>query len=265
MSPSQPILMVVIGFFLWTAQAIGQELTVSCPGDTTVRCEVLDDLKAVGHAEAKGGCGGVKVHYRDSVFAEELLVLRVWSAADTCGHSRVCTQRIQLLAGKSRLAVLPLENLAASEEGARVFMRLLEDAALGADAIETIPAADVEDALLRGRVRQPYLMDDNQRRKLASDLGADYFLVGSLLNYSVYDDAYSGRIPLVACALQLQRADDGKVVWSETLHASGNDGEWLFGLGVEHDITRLAGHASQKAIRQVVDRMGVTPCTRILQ
>lgn len=253
---------VVAGLLvLGAAPASADPLVLTCPNAKTVPCNQLDNLEQTGEAAASGGCGTPLLLYRDSILAPDSLVLRIWSVADTCGGSQVCFQSIMLTASISRVAVLPLENLSSAEEGPRVLQRLLEEAMSKSENWITVPPAKVDDAIMRGRVRQPVLMDDGQRRKLSLELDAHYFIVGSLLNYEVFQDQYSGPIPMISCALQLQRASDGKVVWSESLHAVGNDGEWLFALGVEHDITRLARKLATRAAAAVSKRLGDGPCT----
>jgi hypothetical protein len=246
---------------LGAVTAKSDPLTLTCPEAKTVPCNQLENLEITGEAVASGGCGDLLLLYRDSTLAPDSLVLRIWSVADSCGGSQVCFQSITLTASMSHVAVLPLENLSTAEEGARVLQRLLEDAMSESDLWMTVSPAKVDDAIMRGRVRQPVLMDDTQRKKLSLELDAQYFIVGSLLNYEVFQDQYSGPIPMVSCALQLQRASDGKVVWSESLHAVGNDGEWLFALGVEHDITRLARNLAKKAASEVSKYLGDEPCT----
>lgn len=243
--------------------ANAETLVLTCPESKTVSCNQLDNLEVTGEAVASGGCGTPLLLYRDSILAHDSLVLRIWSVADTCGGSQVCFQTLALTPSMPRIAVLPLENLSSAEEGARVLQRLLEEAMGKSENWIMASPANVEDAIMRGRIRQPVLMDDGQRRKLAAELDAQYFIVGSLLNYEVFQDQYSGPIPMISCALQLQRASDGQGVWSESLHAVGNDGEWLFALGVEHDITRLARDLAAKAASEVSKRLEGQPCTPV--
>jgi hypothetical protein len=250
--------LAVVVFAAGSASA--QTLEVSCPAAVSVRCERLDDLDATGHITVAGGCGEAKISYSDSVVVADSTVYRRWSVTDSCGAAQQCVQAIRLIAGMPRIAVLPLENLAESEDGARVMLRLLEDALLHQPGVEVISAGQVDEAIMRGRVRQPFLMDDDQRARLTGSLDASYYVVGSLLNYSTYDDPYSGRIPIIACALQLQRSSDGRTIWSETVHAVGSDGEWLFGLGVEHDITRLAAHVADRAVQHLSPRAKAFSC-----
>lgn len=246
---------------LGTAPAIADPLVLSCPEPKTIECDQLENLEATGEAVASGGCGTPLLLFRDSILAPDSLVIRIWSAADTCGAEEVCFQPLVLTSSVPRIAVLPLENLSAAEEGGRVLQRLFEDAIGESEIWVAVSPAKVDDAIMRGRVRQPVLMDDGQRSKLAQELDAQYFIVGSLLNYETYQDQYSGPIPMISCALQLQRASDGRVVWSESLHSVGNDGEWLFALGVEHDITRLGRNLAQKAVEALSRRFADEPCT----
>lgn len=255
---------VILGLLiLVTGTSVSADpLVLTCPEARTVSCNQLDNLLATGEAQASGGCGTPLLLYRDSVLAPDSLVLRIWSVADTCGGFQVCFQAIVVTSSLPRIAVLPLENLSTAEEGARVLQRLLEEAMGKSEDWVTAPPAKVDDAIMRGRVRQPVLMDDGQRKKLAEELDTQYFVVGSLLNYEVFQDQYSGLIPMISCAVQLQRASDGKVVWSESLHASGSDGEWLFAMGVEHDITRLARDLAAQTASGISRALGREPCAQ---
>lgn len=255
------VIIVVVSLLLCTVgDSWADPLTVTCPDWQTIPCNQLDNLEIAGRAVAAGGCGPASLMYRDSTLATDSLVIRIWTAEDTCGDAAVCFQSFALMRSAMRLAVLPLENLSSAEEGPRVLQRLLEDALGNASDYSLVSPAKVEDAIMRGRIRQPVLMDDEQRARLAQTTDAQYFLVGSLLNYEVYQDQYSGPIPMVSCALQLQRASDGRTVWSESLHLVGNDGEWLFALGVEHDITRLGRELARKVAEKIAENLAKQRC-----
>jgi len=235
-------------------------LELTCPDSITVACRHTGQTDVTGRPVTQSDCGGVTLEYRDSIVTGQTLLIRTWTASDSCGASQSCTQRIYFTQGHPRVAVLPFENLASAEDGVRVLARLLEEAISRAPALELIGAGRVEEALLRGRIRQPYVMDDEQRARLTAALDAEYFVIGSLLNYSTYNDQYAGPIPMIACTLQLQRAGNGEVIWSESIHAVGSDGEWLFGLGVEHDITRLASGIAGRSVEKFTERILDDPC-----
>ena len=254
-----PGIIVLLVLFL-AVGAMADPLTVTCPDTKTIRCNQLEDMDVAGRAVAAGGCGAPALVFRDSTLAVDSLVIRIWTAADTCGAVEVCFQPLVLTPAVPRIAILPMENLSTGEEGARVLQRLLEEAMGESSTFVLISPAKVDEAIMRGRVRQPILMDDEQRRRLSQSIDATYFVVGSLLNYEVYQDQYSGPIPMISCALQLQRAHDGKAIWSESLHAVGNDGEWLFALGVEHDITRLGRNLAREAALHVSQNLLEQPC-----
>jgi len=258
----------VIGLILaglWSLPGVvaAEPLGLECPGQIAIPCTQRENLDITDRPVVFGGCGSPSVSFRDSVLAPDSLVIRIWMASDSCGAVAVCFQALTLIYATPRVAVLPLENLSSSEDGPRVLQRLLESALGESTKFQLIPPARVDDAIMRGRVRQPVLMDGEQRGRLSRMVDAQYFVVGSLLNYEVYQDPYSGPIPMISCALQLQRAGDGKAVWSESLHAVGNDGEWLFALGVEHDITRLGRKLARKAAELIAQRMLALPCAGI--
>ncbi|MBI3871867.1 MAG: hypothetical protein HY304_02185 [candidate division Zixibacteria bacterium] len=239
-------------------------LTLTCPPDARIPCDHGTDTSLTGSATVAGGCGGSVVSFSDSILTSsergDTMLVRLWRVSDSCGQNQICRQRISLLPSPPEVAVLPLENLAGADEASRILARLLETVLGQSPHVRLVPAGAVEDAVLRQRVRQPYLMDDTQRQRLAGVLNAAYFLVGSVLAYKTVDDPYSGHIPTVACALQLTEARSGATVWSGTFHATGSDGEWLFGLGVEHDITRLAKRLADKAMRQATASLKPTVC-----
>ena len=239
-------------------------MALKSPAEITLSCDQVIDTSKSGMPEALGGCGGTTFTFADSVLRQvserEYIVRRAWNAADTCGNTAVCAQLIHVVPARVRVAVLALENLAGSEEGARAFARLLENEIARDSRFEGVPAGDVETALLRARVRVPMLMDQEQRAHLAQLLNADYFVLGSILTYQTYDDPYSGPVPIISVALQLWPAGQERAAWSETLHAAGNAGEWLFGLGVDHDITHLAKGLARKSLVRVERAITGKPC-----
>ena len=255
--------LTLAGLWFLPGVVAAEPLALECPGQVTIPCTQRENLDITDRPVVSGGCGSPSVSFRDSVLAPDSLVIRIWTASDSCGAIAVCFQALTLTYATPRVAVLPLENLSSSEDGPRVLQRLLEGALGESTKLQLIPPAKVDDAIMRGRVRQPVLMDDDQRARLTAALDAQYLLVGSLLNYETYTDQYSGPVPMISCALQLLRASDGKAVWSESLHAVGNDGEWLFGLGVEHDITRLGRKLAGKAAGDISGNLAGQPCITI--
>lgn len=249
------------------ANAHGNEVTlaIKCAAEATISCNHLTDSVGPWVPVTTGGCGPVSLSFLDrrepdNTMEGQYTITRSWIVADTCGTKQTCTQILHVVPARPRIAVLAFENLAGSEEGTRVFARLVESELAQSGRTELVPAGDVESAVLRARIRVPMLMDEDQRARLAVSLTADYFILGSILAYETFEDPYAGPVPVAGIAMQVRDAKTGITVWSDTFHAIGNSGEWLFGLGVEHDITRLAHAVSRHAVQKIAPFLKSLPC-----
>jgi TolB-like protein len=241
-------------------------IELQCPPNIVVPCNKPID-STVTLVAANSSCGAVTLIYSDKTIpgaAPDLFTItRTWTATDTCGRKRTCEQTIQVVPFRPRIAVLPFENLAEAEDGARVFARLMQERLVQSPNLEVISLGEVETATLRVRIRLPVLMDNDQSQRLRQALNADYFVLGTILAYQTTADQYSGIIPVAGITLQLRDAVSGLTVWSETYHEIGTSGEWLFGLGVEHDITRLAHSICQQAAKKLNKVIKPVPCDTI--
>lgn len=248
----------------WPAHSQGADpIVFQCTPELVLGCNRSTDTTAIPVA-ATGGCSELTRSYTDQITPgsspDRYTITRTWTANDTCGGTQTCVQIISVVPSKARIAILPLENLAESEDGARIFARLLQDQLHQSTAFEVVPAGNVETATLRARIRLPVLMDDDQGRRLRDAIDADYFVLGTVIAYQTSTNAYSGVIPIVGVSLQLREGRTGKTVWSDTFHAAGDSGEWLFGLGVEHDITKLAHALARRALDRMRKVVKTVPC-----
>ncbi|MBI5867727.1 MAG: hypothetical protein HZB43_05465 [candidate division Zixibacteria bacterium] len=238
------------GTALRTGAQEAEPIAIQCTADLTLGCNRSTDTTALPIITT-GGCSELVRTYEDKLTPgpspDRYTITRTWTATDTCGSAKSCVQTIHVVPSKPRLAVLPLENLAESEDGARIFARLLQDQLDQTSNFDVVAAGDVETATLRARIRLPILMDELQSQRLRQALDVDYFVLGTVIAYHTTTDVYSGVIPTVGVTLQLRDGRTGSTFWSDTYHATGDSGEWLFGLGVEHDITKLAHALAKRA------------------
>ena len=241
-----------------------EPIVFQCTPDLVLGCNRSTDTTDIP-VTATGGCSELLQSYSDKITPgsspDRYTITRTWSATDTCGHTQTCVQTIHIVPSKPRLAVLPFENLAESEDGARIFARLMQDILNQTSSLEVLPAGDVETATLRARIRLPVLMDEEQSRRLRQALDVDYFVLGTVIAYQTSTNAYSGVVPIVGVTLQLRDGRTGSTLWSDTYHATGDSGEWLFGLGVEHDITKLAHSLAKRACNKLSKAAKALPCT----
>lgn len=76
---------------------------ISCPNDTIIDCERPRDVMSLGNATATDQCqvSVTDITSRDSLIfgscPQELTILRIFSAADSCGNRSSCTQTIMVI------------------------------------------------------------------------------------------------------------------------------------------------------------------------
>lgn len=153
-----------------------------------------------------------------------------------------------------RIAMLPLANYSTTRDAPDRLAPILA-AELGRQpGVEIVDAGAVDAAL----VEEPWLLTDRLPPdlvdSLASALGADVLLVGSVLGFE-YRESGGDRIPQLSVALRMVEAPGGRVLWSAVQSRDGADGEWLFGLGRVRSLEQLAENA-------VEDLLATLPAAR---
>jgi TolB-like protein len=139
-----------------------------------------------------------------------------------------------------QVAVLPFESVGPGEESGRVITRICQNLLATERDVQMADPGTVEDALVRLRIRVPVLATREQLDSLHAAVGCEYLLTGSVLAFGTREHPYAGKIGVVSMAVQVVRVADGKLLWAKTLSRQGSDGQWLFGLGTQHDPAVLA-------------------------
>lgn len=153
------------------------------------------------------------------------------------------------------IAVLPFESVGPGEESGRVITRLFQNLLAAESGVQTADAGTVEDALIRLRIRVPVLATREQLDSLKAAIGCEYLLTGSVLTFGTREHPYAGKVGVVSMAVQVVRLDDGRLVWGKTISKQGSDGQWLFGLGTQHDPAVLAESMCRNLLNDIPWRL----------
>jgi TolB-like protein len=174
------------------------------------------------------------------------------SVALVCAALAACAGTAPKSASRTpHIAVLPFESVGPGEESGRVITRLFQNLLADEHNVHLADAGTVEDALIRLRLRIPVLATREQLDSLHTAIGCDYVLSGSVLTYGTREHPYAGKVGVVSMTVQVVRLDDGKLVWGKTASKQGSDGQWLFGLGTQHDPAVLAESMCRNLISDI--------------
>lgn len=162
------------------------------------------------------------------------------------------------LTGRWRVGVLPLANYAPARDAVDRMTPMLMTELGKLPGIEVVDPGQIEDAL----AQEPWLLMDRVPPdlvdRLGQQLGADALLLGSLLAYGYREDS-DGRTPQVSLSLRLLEVPGGRILWSAVHSRDGADGEWLFGMGREQSLERLAATTLAETLRSLPTRGGESP------
>lgn len=144
-----------------------------------------------------------------------------------------------LMVGRPRLALLPLENLSSQAEAGEVMSRIVLMNLGLTKSCQVVEPGDVDAVLDVLGIRYTGSVSKDQLKELGGKIGADYLMVGSLLESGKVRTAYA-EVPSVGLALRVLDVATGQVVWADMKFRDGADGETLFGWGRQTNDQKLA-------------------------
>jgi hypothetical protein len=154
------------------------------------------------------------------------------------------------LAGRWRVAVLPLANFTSATEAPDRLGALLSVELSRRGTFDVIEPGNVEEAL----ADQPWILTDRIPPDLVDSLGvrlgADALLVGSILAYGTVGGG-EDAVPQVSIALRLIETPGGKVIWSAVHNRDGTDRETVFGFGRTSGLERLAAQTVEEIVNTI--------------
>jgi len=157
----------------------------------------------------------------------------------SCGSRQYLVRPAPQAADFNRIAVFPFENLSGvPEAGGRVTNMLVAELH-NANVVDVVEPGEVQDFILRSRIRFASQLDLDAIREASRQLNADGIIFGSVNEYSVITTDL-GPLPAVSVTVRLINAASGDIVWSTTTSLQGDFKETLFGIGRVNSIGTLA-------------------------
>jgi TolB-like protein len=142
------------------------------------------------------------------------------------------------------IAILPFENLSDDPEASRTVTGLITDELKKRGQFSIIETDAVEEFLAKRRIRYTGAITRITAREMGEVLGVDAVLVGSV---PLFSGDTNGEV-IVGVAARIVSADDGSIIWADTLSYSGNDFEGLLGLGVVKSLDKLTSRVVKELL-----------------
>jgi hypothetical protein len=163
-----------------------------------------------------------------------------------------------------RIAILPLANYTDRQDASDRVVPLLALEIARQRGVSVVDPGQVEEIFSR----EPWLLLDRIPpeliEKFGAELGADAFLVGSVLAYG-YRDVDTDAVPEVSVALRLLLVHGGGCLWSGIEARAGNDRESVFGIGRVDNLESLAAAAIRDLVKTFPSSRGTPAATGVSQ
>ena len=174
------------------------------------------------------------------------LLSTTWLAG--CGASSSPMLRAGVpIAGRARVAVLPLEDLSGEAAAAVGFSRMLYAELVRSGTCDVPETGVVEDAMDSLGIRNGGSLRRDQVKALGERLRVEYLLTGTLLESGTVRTG-DGQVPSVGAALKLIEVATTRAVWAQVKFRTGEDRETVFGWGREKNPQILAGSLAHDMI-----------------
>jgi TolB-like protein len=150
-----------------------------------------------------------------------------------------------------RIAILPFDNLSGKEAASVKITTYFQSLMTGNRKFELVEYGDAYDILRRFRIRSAGLLTKTQIDTLAQFLKVDYFVTGSVYDYSEFDNTYLGKVPQVSFDTRLIECATQKTIWVGVSNASGDKGEIAFGIGAVRSADDLSRRMVSSAVNDI--------------
>lgn len=144
----------------------------------------------------------------------------------------------------NRIALFPFTNYTQDRNAGSLVTEAIKKEMLGKGYF-IVDGDEVEDFLVKRRIRYTNTVARLTAREAGSALSADAIMLGSV---DIFEDKDEMVIGITA---RLVSSKDGSIIWAEHVSSSGHDHEGLLGLGVVKSVDKLISMATRDLIENL--------------
>jgi TolB-like protein len=156
-----------------------------------------------------------------------------------CGGRQYVVRSSPQVANFDRIAVFPLENLSGVPEAGDRLTSILVTQLHGSQVVNLVEPGEVQQFILRSRIRVPSQLDLDSIREASRQLNADGIIFGTVNEYNIITTDL-GPLPTISLSVRLVNANSGEIAWSATFSLQGDFKETVFGIGRVNSLGELA-------------------------
>jgi TolB-like protein len=152
------------------------------------------------------------------------------------------------------VALLPFENLSGRRAAGRVVVNVFISRLVQKSPYGVVEPGEVRDQLIRHRVRYLEAMGMETMSKLGRAVGADYLLLGTVVDYR---EGIKGDFPpRVDVHIRVVDVEEARIVWAGKASMTGDDSLIALDFGKIRSIIPLVEKASGHIIARMVRQRG---------
>jgi len=151
-------------------------------------------------------------------------------------------------AALDRVALMPFSNRSAHPDAAQALAEFLGDAWYHSSGVRVIEPAEVRAALVRMAVRSTEFVDRRSLAKLGDELGARYFVLGSIERFGETSFAGNDRLPEIEATVQVVDVQSGRTMAAAGVCRRGDHEQTLLGLGAIRNPFELAARTARELV-----------------
>ena len=198
---------------------------------------------------------GGRARERASLRLPGVLLVGIAVLAACAPEPRVYTSPELAAYDQTAVAILPFDNLTATEGASRQVYDVFLVEFLGLKRFAVIDRGEVERVLSLRRIRFTSELSREEVRQIGAELRATLLVQGTVLEYGMrqVQGFQVAEVPYMTIVLKIIDSSTGGILWASTYSRNGNDTEKVFGLGRITSLNRLSEVMAREMVRSIAD------------